>query len=175
MIHLDTKFPTIVFNDYLLDPSIMDTVIKELNIKTETRINKQFYYKAEYNPYLSFICEIASNFLNHNTFSHNKDIWYMDVIRYDLDNQSKPVKSGLAWHCENDNQDDVITVLFYLYIDETVKDGNLQYKDKDNVKQLLEIKSGTTVIMDGEVPHKPQNPYGTGKRDLIIVSFKKQD
>ena len=28
-------------------------------------------------------------------------------------------------------------------------------------------------IMDGNVPHKPQDPYGSGKRDLIIVSFEK--
>jgi hypothetical protein len=27
--------------------------------------------------------------------------------------------------------------------------------------------------MDGNVPHKPQDPYGTGKRDLIIMSFEK--
>ena len=67
----------------------------------------------------------------------------------------------------------MITVLFYLHIDDTIKDGNLRYKDKDNVKQTIKIKSGTTIIMDGEVLHKPQNPYGTGKRDLIIVSFKK--
>ena len=97
----------------------------------------------------------------------------MDVIRYDLDNETKGVSSGLAWHCENDNYDNLISVLFYLHIDDTIKDGNLRYKDKDNVKQIIQIKSGTTIIMDGEVPHKPQNPYGTGKRDLIIVSFKK--
>ena len=39
---------------------------------------------------------------------------------------------------------------------------------------FLPIKSGTTVIMDGQVPHKPQDPYGTGIRDLVIVSFKKK-
>ena len=172
MIHLDTTFPTIVFDKYLIDPSIMDNIIEKKK-KKQKRIGQQFYYKDEYNSYLSFICEIASHFLNDNHFLHNEQFWYMDVIRYDLDNQIKPVNSGLAWHCENDNYDNLITVLFYLHIDETVKDANLQYKDKDNVKQLLEIKSGTTVIMDGRVPHKPQNPYGTGRRDLIIVSFKK--
>ena len=47
------------------------------------------------------------------------------------------------------------------------------YEDKDNVKNVLTIKSGVTVIMDGRVRHKPQNPYGLGKRDLIAVSFRK--
>ena len=67
----------------------------------------------------------------------------------------------------------MITVLLYLHIDKTVKDGNLRYRDKDNVKQIIEIKSGTTVIMDGRVKHKPQDPYGSGRRDLIIISFEK--
>ena len=35
-----------------------------------------------------------------NGFEHNKDKWYMDVIRYNLENDVKRVESGLAWHCE---------------------------------------------------------------------------
>jgi len=27
--------------------------------------------------------------------------------------------------------------------------------------------------MDGRVKHKPQDPYGSGRRDLIIISFEK--
>ena len=98
----------------------------------------------------------------------------MDIIRYKLDNETKRVKSGLAWHCENDNYPNVITVLLYLRIDEGIIDGNIRYKeDKENQKQILQVSSGTTVIMDGNVPHKPQDPYGTGLRDLVIVSFQK--
>ena len=97
----------------------------------------------------------------------------MDVIRYSLENDVKRVESGLAWHCENDNYPNVITVLMYLRIDDGIKDGNIRYKDKNDVKYVLPLKSGTTVIMDGNVPHKPQDPYGSGKRDLIIVSFEK--
>lgn len=175
MTHLDTVFPTIIYDDYLLDPSIMDNFIEntENTKNTKNKVNKQFYYKDPYSPHISFICDIASDFLNNNHFSHDKQFWCIDVIRYQLYNQIKPVKSGLAWHCENDNYDNLITVLLYLHIDETIKNGNLQYKDKDNVKQLIEIKSGTTIIMDGRVPHKPQNPHGTGRRDLIIISFVK--
>ena len=42
-------------------------------------------------------------------------------------------------------------------------------KDIDGKKQMIDIRSGTTIIMDGNVPHKPQDPCGTGRRDLIIV------
>ena len=99
--------------------------------------------------------------------------WYMDVIRYNLNDDQKRVKSGLAWHCENDNYPNVITVLHYLRLDEGLVDGNLRYKDNKGTKCVLPIVSGTTVIMDGQVPHKPQDPYGSGIRDVVIVSFVK--
>jgi hypothetical protein len=97
----------------------------------------------------------------------------MDVIRYNLKNDTKRIDSGLAWHCENDNYPNVITVLLYLRIDHGIIDGNLRYKDVNGTKNILPLKSGTTIIMDGNVPHKPQDPYGTGLRDLVIISFEK--
>ena len=33
MYHLDTPYPTIIFEDYFIDPSIMDHVIKKKNKK----------------------------------------------------------------------------------------------------------------------------------------------
>lgn len=72
-----------------------------------------------------------------------------------------------------DNYPNVITVLMYLRIDGGIKEGNIRYKDKNDVKYVLPLKSGTTVIMDGNVPHKPQDLYGSGKRDLINFSFEK--
>lgn len=41
------------------------------------------------------------------------------------------------------------------------------------IKKILKLKSGTTIIMDGNVPHKPQKLYGTLIIDLIIVNFEK--
>lgn len=174
MTHLDTKFPTIVFNNFpLIDPCMIKEIMGK---RTKNRERIEFYYKeTPILPKIQFVVNIASGFLNMYDFNHHKDIWYIDCIRYKLENQTKPVKSGLAWHCENDNYDNLITVLFYLRKDDGIKNGNLGYKDKDNKKHIIEINSGTTIIMDGRVPHKPKNPIGTGKRDVIIVSFKKID
>ena len=178
MYQLNTLFPTIVHEDFLLDPSIIDN-LQNVNLSQRKKTQKKkrnvvFYdYTKKYNPYHNFICEIISGFLEMNNFEHNKERWYMDIIRYQLDNDIRRVSSGLAWHCENDNYPNVITVLLYLNIDDRIKDGNLRYKDKNNKKHILKVKSGTTIIMDGNVPHKPQDPYGSGKRDLIIVSFEK--
>jgi len=169
---LNTSHPTIVYKDYLLDPSIMDKLPNDKN-KNDKR-NVIFYdYSERYNYYCNFVRDITSGFLEMNGFEHNKNKWYMDIIRYRLNDDTKRVSSGLAWHCENDNYPNVITVLLYLTLDEGIIEGNLRYKDKHSNKHVLNIKSGTTVIMDGNVPHKPQDPYGTGKRDLIIMSFEK--
>ena len=135
--------------------------------------NVTFYDYTNKNQHTNFIRDIASEFLNMNNFKHKKNKWYMDVIRYKLENDTKRVQSGLVWHCENDNYPNVITVLLYLRIDEGIIDGNIRYKDVNNQKKVLLVKSGTTVIMDGNVPHKPQDPHGTGLRDLIIISFEK--
>ena len=176
MYQLNTSHPTIVHGDYLLDPSIMDNlpIDDDRGCSLNHKRNVVFYdYSEKYNYYCNFVRDITSGFLKMNGFEHNKNKWYMDIIRYRLENDTKRVSSGLAWHCENDNYPNVISVLLYLNIDEGIKEGNLRYKDKHNNKIVLKIKSGTTVIMDGNVPHKPQDPYGSGKRDLIIMSFEK--
>ena len=169
MNKLDTLHPTEVYPGYLVDPSIMNRIFKDTGEKRKV----VFYDYTNTNDYTNFIKDISSAFLTMNGHNHNPYLWYMDVIRYNLKDDNKRVKSGLAWHVENDNYPNVITVLMYLRLDEGIIDGNLRYKDTKNIKKVLDIKSGTTVIMDGNVPHKPQDPYGTGKRDLIIISFKK--
>ena len=83
MYHSDTLYPTIIFEDGFIDPSIMDHVIKKKNKK---RISQQLWYKNKYNPYVSFICDIASRLLNLHNFNHNRDIWYIDLIRYQFNN-----------------------------------------------------------------------------------------
>ena len=172
MTHLDTKFPTIVFKDL---PLIEPDVIKQIMGDGDKKLNHSDYYYRQINIDLMilFVRYVVSGFLDIHGFNHHKDIWYMDCIQYKLDNETKPIKSGLAWHCENDNYPDLITVLLYLRKDEGVKDGNLKYKNTNNQKCSIEINSGTTIIMDGRVPHKPEDPHGTGRRDLIIVSFRK--
>ena len=166
---LNTVYPTIVYDDYIIDPSSIDSLLQT----SKKRDRCVYNYKGVFNPMTLFVRDITSEFLSMNKFPHNKELWYIDVVRYSLNKETKPVDSGLVWHCENDEYTDVVSVLLYLRMDEGIKDGNLQYKDKYNQKHILPIKNGTTVIMDGNVKHKPQDPYGSGNRDLIIVSFER--
>ena len=157
MYYLNTLNTTIIHDDYILDPSIMNNLIKD---KCKKRYKEEYDYTGKFNPYHRFIQEITSEFLNLHDFQHNKDKWYMDVIRYTLENEMTAYRN-------------VVSVLLYLRIDEGIKQGNLRYKDKNNNKLILKVYNGMTVIMDGNVYHKPQNPYGSGIRDLIIMSFEK--
>lgn len=170
---LNTPYVTEVFrNTHILDPNIMDSICN--CEKKDKREHIMYDYKIRDNDEkVKFIKDVASGFLEFKNYKHNKNEWYMDIIRYNLDNVTKPVDSGLAWHCENDQSDnlELVTVLMYLRIDDTIKDGNLGYIDSHGIKQLINIEPGTIIIMDGKVEHCPQNPIGTGTRDLIAVSF----
>ena len=178
MEKLNTYYPTIVFRQMpLIDPKII-TEIMGNSTKTHERVDfthKDIFFPKS-NKYiklrLKFITEIASSFLTLYGFKHCKNKWYMDCIRHDLHDEKTNIVGPLCWHCENDNYSNLITVLFYLRKDKGVINGDLEYKDKNNQKQILEINSGMTVIMDGRVQHKPQDPYGSGKRELIAVSFR---
>ena len=171
MTHLHTMYPTIVIDKALVEPNVIDSLSES---KGEKRHNTYHEYYDTMNVTKQSVVYTCSDFLEEYGFKHKRYKWSMDVIRYNLQNETQRVDSGLAWHCENDNGGNLITVLLYLRLDDTIIDGNLQYIDKDNKIQVITIQSGTTIIMDGNVSHKPQDPYGTGKRDLIIVSFQKQ-
>ena len=176
---IDTLPITEVYRNYgIIDPKIMDTIIgKEFMDDKDTKrghlMSDYIYINHSSSELIKFIKDVASNFLDMNNYKHNKDIWYMDIIRYKLNNDTYPITSGLAWHCENDNYSNLITVLIYLRLDEGIRNGNLGYIDKYGVKKTIQIETNTIIVMDGTVQHRPENPTGSGLRDLIAISFKK--
>lgn len=172
MFKLDTPYDTKVFRNYsIVDPLIIEELVED---ETMNREHYDFSYQTpDINTHIiNAIHTIASDFLDMFNYNHKKNVWYMDVIRYNLNN-TEPVSSGLAWHCENDNYPDLITVLLYLRVDKDIKGGDLGYIDSQGVAQTIMINTGTIIIMDGCVVHKPGNPSGSGKRDLIAISFEK--
>ena len=175
MLYLDTTYPTVLIYKPRFDGNFVNN-IKEFNSYTHFFRNDYFY--GDNNEEIIYsIADIASNELELYGFKHDKTKWYMDIIKYNLNNsngKSNGIGSGLDWHCENDNYDNLITILFYLRKDETLIGGDLLYKDKnDNIKKII-IKSGLMVIMDGNLMHLPEYCSGTGIRSTIIVSFHKQ-
>ena len=172
MFSLDTEHDTNVFRNLgIIDPATIEEIVEEETVKRE-------HYGFDYRttdlntPTIEFIHTVASNFLDMFNYNHKTNTWFMDVIRYNLDDD-KPIDSGLAWHCENDNYPNLITVLLYVRVDKDIKNKDLGYIDSRGIEQTIMIDAGTIIIMDGNVFHKPENPFGSGKRDLIAVSFEK--
>ena len=111
MKKLNTKHLTLIYDDYLIDPSIINKLIKKTNKK---RYKVEYDYTHKFNPYLSFVRDVSSEFLNLYDINHNKNKWYMDCIRHNLQDEKTEIVGPLCWHCENDNYSNLITVLFYL-------------------------------------------------------------
>ena len=91
-------------------------------------------------------------FLKQNGFQHDRNKWFMDVIRYNLKDETKRVKKWIGMALRKRQLSKCHHVLMYLRIDETLKDANIRYKDRNNEKRVIELESGTTVIMDGGSP-----------------------
>jgi len=170
----------------IIDDSIMKTIMGGSEKVLE---KKAFYYKDKDKDFsnkdgidisneIFFIIQVCENILTTNKISFNKDVWYLDLIRYNLSNE-KNVDSGLCWHNENVNYSfPSISVLIYLRKDKTIQGGDLRYKDTKKEKRKIAISACndncTIIIMDGNIYHKPENCSGFGKRELINVSFEKK-
>ena len=60
MYHLNTYYPTLIHDDYIVDPSIMNYLIKD----TTKKRNIVYYdHGDKLNPYHKFIRDITSEFL----------------------------------------------------------------------------------------------------------------
>ena len=168
----------------IIDDSIMKTIMG----KSEKILEKKaFYYKdkeflnkdgIDISNEVFFIIQVCENILTTNNITFNKDIWYIDLIRYNLSGE-KNVDSGLCWHNENVNYSfPSISVLMYLRKEKTIQGGDLRYKDTKKEKRKIAISACndncTIIIMDGNIYHKPENCSGFGKRELIIASFEKK-
>ena len=64
------------------------------------------------------------------------------------------------------------TIIFYIRKDITIKNGNLKYII-NNKEYIKTIKTGDILCFDGNILHKPEDSYGFGCRDTIVVFFKK--
>ena len=166
---------------------IDDSIMKTMMGKSEKVLEKSaFWHKdkdflnedgIDISNEISFIIQICESFLISNEIIFNKNVWYMDLIRYNLTNE-KNVDSGLCWHNENVNYSfPSISLLIYLRKDKTIQGGDLRYKDSKREKKKIAISACndncTIIIMDGNIYHKPEDCSGFGKRELINVSFEK--
>ena len=66
----------------------------------------------------------------------------------------------------------VHTVIFYLRKDITVGGGDFEYK-KNGEKIIQKIESKSILQFCGNLSHRPQETWGFGCRDIIVVFIKR--
>lgn len=158
------------FNNYI-DPDIIN-VFLDVNVRNINKIDYSYTCIIDKNKYhyIKFLLELTSNILNNYNIFHQKEIWFIDIINYNIIDNDK-IDSGLAIHCEDDNGYELVSVLFYIRKDKTIIDGDLIYLDKNKEKKKITINDKTTIIMDGRIYHQPEIASGNGIRQVIIISF----
>jgi hypothetical protein len=119
--------------------------IIDTSIKILDKFNKIKYDKDKY-----FI-EFQQRNCSYEKFTH-PFIWHKDDY------------STIPWK--------TYTIVFYIRKDITVKNGNFKYiiNHKDYIQN---INTGDVLCFDGNILHKPQDSYGFGCRDTIVIFLKK--
>jgi hypothetical protein len=172
---MNSKYPLIVLNNQLLDleKKCFNNHIKK---KKNGKFNQsKIWYKDNVDK-LKLSTELINKsyqLLTQYGYNVDKNIFHIDFHTYNLLNNK--YKNAFAWHQDDYGaiNEKVNTIIYYLRKDEGIKSGNLLYKDKNNKKIEVVIKSNMILMLDGRIKHKPDNLEGYGLRNSIVVQFKR--
>jgi hypothetical protein len=115
------------------------------------------------------LLHMSSKILKNNGFKIDDRHYHIDFHRYNL--TGKHLKSKLCWHEDDFGATDypVNTMILYLHKDKRIEGGNLLFPHD----KIIEIKSNMIVLLSGKLEHKPEDMNGYGKRDSIVIQFKR--
>lgn len=120
----------------------------------------------------------AISLLVHNGFNdydpNNIIIEFQRRNYFSYGKNKKSIKD-MGWHYDDYEVGPfkVYTVIFYLRKDRTIRGGNLLYEFNNNVNEI-KVSNGLSVIFSGDTSHTPQESYGFGCRDSIVVFIRRQ-
>lgn len=141
---------------------------KHFQIKSITKYNPSENVKL-----LQPIIELSTKILDKfNKIEYDKDKYLIEFHQRNC-NYEKYVHP-FTWHKDDYSAVpwETYTIIFYIRKDSTIKDGNLKYMINDK-EYIININTGNILCFDGNILHKPQNSYGFGCRDSIVIFFKK--
>lgn len=141
---------------------------KHFQVKGITNYNSSEYIKL-IQPIIDLSTKILHKF---NKIEYDKNKYSIEFHQRNC-NYEKYVHP-FTWH--KDDYSAVpwktYTIIFYIRKDNTIKNGNLKYII-NNKEYITSINTGDILCFDGNILHKPQNSYGFGCRDTIVIFFKK--
>jgi hypothetical protein len=174
---------------YLYSDEIETNIIEKLNYILNKYSKKcggwlnDFYYHIDILvnslEYLEYEKDFINKFtdLSYNILSKyypiSKNCKLFELWKYEIDNNT--IKPPLAIHTDNDNGDNIHTIIIYTKKDNTVKGGNLLIYDYEKLIDIIDTKQGTVICMNGDTRHCPENMSGKGIRSCAVLQFSKLD
>jgi len=164
-----------IYNLDIVDLEILTSIIyiyqkrkKHFQIKSITNHNSS-QNKKLIEPILDISIKILNNF---NKIKYDKNEYYIEFQQRNCSYEN--IVHPFTWHKDDYSAVSwrTYTVIFYIRKDSTIKNGDLKYIINDN-EYIKIINTGNILCFDGDILHKPQNSYGFGCRDTIVVFFKK--
>lgn len=141
---------------------------KHFQVKGITKYNTSENIKL-IQPIIDLSIKILHQF---NKIEYDKDTYFIEFQQRNCNYEK--YQHPFAWHKDDYGAVpwETYTIIFYIRKDSTIQNGNLKYIINDK-EYIITIDTGSILCFDGNILHKPQNSYGFGCRDTIVIFFKK--
>lgn len=118
-------------------------------------------------PDLKNLIENTKKIMNEYSYNINYLRFYVEFHKYNINGCHH---SEFDWH-EDDYGPvnyNVCTMIYYLYKDDTIVGGNLEFKGQE-----IEIKGNQVILFNGNIQHRATLMNGKGVRKSIVIMFER--
>ena len=115
-----------------------------------------------YGPKSGILLEKAKEFLTEHKFNFDPDAYHLE-FHHTRVSKRELIESPFDWHIDDGSLMNcpVITIMFFVEKDPKMAGGNLFWnptgKEQDEGKKLINIKTGSVIIMPGDTAHCPEH------------------
>ena len=164
--------PVVLENDNL---ELAEKAFQEYGSDFATHEKSSFSSLTKPKEHMGELMSQASVMLHEHGFKFTTDRYHVE--RHWMSSEEGVDHPPFEWHIDDGGPVNYNTVaaLFYVKKDEILEGGNLLWNTRecsDGNETLIPIKTGSIVLIEGNVPHCPQGIKGVGERKLIAIFYK---
>lgn len=164
--------PVVLENDNL---ELAEKAFQEYEADFTTVVISSFTSPIKPEEHTAALMSQASALLHEHGFKFTTDEYHVEC--HWMHSEGGFDRPPFGWHIDDGGPVNYNTVaaLFYVKKDEGLEGGNLLWNTReysDGNETLIPIKTGSIVLIEGNVPHCPQKIKGFGERQLIVIFYK---
>lgn len=172
-------------------PSDIIELLESLYTKTWTKEHlkkREYEFVRRIDPCedLNKLLEISRKLLNENGFNVLNSCWHAESHQYVVDS---PTEAEFETHQDDFgvNNYKVNTIIYYLQKDPTIIGGNFivypnvtasdlgfGFIESQQTKIITPVKSGTMILLKGNLAHRGQEMDGKGLRRSIVIQIRRK-